>query len=72
MKLNLSNWLRHTAFIGLSVSSLLPKYLGKIMVCRVDMPHITVRRVGPKKEKRRKTTICLVVNTLTPPRDVPR
>lgn len=70
MKLNLSNWLRYIVFIGLFVSFLFFKYFGKIMVCRVDMLYIIVRRVGLKKEKRRKIIICLVVNILILFRDV--
>lgn len=36
------------------------------MICSVDMPNLTVRKVVPKKGKRRETTICLVVNTPSP------
>lgn len=36
------------------------------MICSVDMPNLTVRKVVPKKGKRRETTICLIVNTPSP------
>ena len=65
-------WMRHIVSGVLPVHSLLPRYLGRIRGCRVNMPNITVKRMGPKKERRRKTTMCSVVNTLTPPREGPR
>lgn len=61
MKLNSSKWLRHMAWTGLSAPSLLPKFLGRIVVCKEHMPSSTLRRVRLKRGKEKDYNM-LVVN----------
>lgn len=52
-----NKWLRHIASTGPPITSSFPKYLDRIKVCRVHIHSATIKKVRPKTEKRRKTTI---------------